>query len=63
MSNILCEGCGKPLTDYGHLGLSCADKDCTYEMDMITEIFRKQKEQKEREELMRLKAKYEGYGE
>lgn len=55
----LCEGCKTPLSDCGHIGFACLNPKCTYEMDQVIKWMRQRKEQEEREELKRLKLKYE----
>jgi hypothetical protein len=60
MTELICEGCKHPLTDCGHIGWECCNSDCTYDLDRYLQWRRKDIEQKEREELARLKAKYEG---
>jgi len=52
-----CERCGSELKDGGMFGLFCPDKECTIEE--MRDIYRHITEQKEREELARLKAKYD----
>lgn len=60
MTELICEGCKQPLTDCGNIGLECCNKDCTYDRDRAIIWLRQNKERKERAELARLKAKYEG---
>ena len=58
--SLLCKGCDTPLSDCGPVGFACLNKSCSYELDLARAWLREQKERKERAELARLKAKYEG---
>jgi hypothetical protein len=57
---LLCKGCDTPLSDCGSVGFSCLNKSCSYELDMVRAWMKQTKERKERAELTRLQAKYEG---
>jgi len=57
---LLCEGCDTPLSDCGPIGFSCLNKSCSYDLDRARSWLKQTKERKERAELARLKAKYEG---
>jgi hypothetical protein len=54
---IKCEHCGNELVDGGHIGWYCSDKDCN--ITEMRRVYKQLKEQVERKELARLKAKYE----
>ena len=55
----LCEGCGTKVVSYGHLGMSCPNPECNYEMEQALRWLKQRREAEELKELERLKAKYE----
>ena len=57
-----CNGCGTELVD-GGVDWYCPNKECHYERDAVKAWLAEYKEQREWEQYLRLKEKFEGKGE
>lgn len=58
MNDFTCNGCGEPLVD-GGVDWYCANEECNHEWDYCVSLFKEMVEHRERQELKRLKEKYE----